>query len=174
MSIELSMTQPVNGDPRKDKLGLTLRERLWLTRAALLAMVLSGVTSAVLLTLLPVDPRGPSGPMQVELAERSSRPIVHVPAVAPLPLPDVQRPTVSAETEPELAPLATPAAPSKPARTTSRVVVTRGRINAVDLPASRAVDLSAPQPLAAPRKPPPEPVHAAPAAEPELKRPSFE
>jgi len=181
--IELATTQPVRqagapapNAPQKDKLGLTLRERLWVTRAALLAMGLSVVTSAVLVTMLPEDPRGPSGAMQVELAERSSRPIVHVPVAAPLPLPELQRPVaVIAEREQPVLTSSEPPAPlpaSKPARRS--VVVTRGRVLAADLPAPRAVDLSTPQPLVAPRRPAPEPVQSTPAHEPELKRPSFE
>ena len=63
MSIELATTQPVQqagaprppGAPNADQLGLTLRERMWLARAALATMAISAVSFGVLLTQLPVE-----------------------------------------------------------------------------------------------------------------------
>lgn len=201
MSIELATTQPVRqhgtppppGMPRADELGLTLRERLWLTRAALGIIVLSFVASLGMLTMLPPEQAAPVGAMQTMLAERALEPMPVeriVPITEPLPVAEIHRPVgVAVASAVEPAPVASPAPleekpvlVSKPGR---RVVISRGNVSPYSLPAERAVDLSRPQSLA-PQKPArePEPIErqseaeqkplAKPRAEPELKRPSFE
>lgn len=205
MSIELATTQPVRqpgtpgppGGPSPDQLGLTLRERMWLARAALATMVLSAVSSVVLLSMLQAEPPRPTGAMQTELAERSLRPMpVALPPLElePLPAAEVQRalPARSEPPPPALTTEAPPAAAEPPVPETRRatsapsrkVVITRGRVLAIDLPAAPAVDLSRPQSLAPRRVEKPEraaeiearpvPAMAKPVPEPELKRPSFE
>lgn len=207
MSIDLATTQPVQqagvprapGSPQADQLGLTLRERMWLARAALATMAVSAVGFGVLLTMLPGDAPAHAGVLETHLAATADVPLApHPPppvpppasvvVAPPLPEPVVAptpAPAVVALPEPKPVPASAPK--SKPA---GKVAVSRGKIAATMLPAERAVDLSKPQPLAAPKpverepepveEPPPPPpkvlAKPKPAAdeEPALKRPSFE
>ena len=183
MSIELATTQPVRqagtplapGLPRADELGWTLRERLWLTRAALGTIALSIAASLILITLLPGERAAPSDALQAKLAARSLEPMIaHAAAPrAPLAAPELKH-VESSPSAPE--PLVSEERPlsSRPAQ---RVVITRGRVSAYSLPAAPAVDLSQPQSLAPKRVAPVVVEAAAPPAEkpgPELKRPAFE
>jgi hypothetical protein len=95
VSTELATTQPVRrpGTPAPvgggplppDKLGLTLRERLWLTRAALATIVLSVVASAIIVRFIPgeVKVRPPDA-----IAERLQRE-AEQPAVVTHPAPEL-------------------------------------------------------------------------------------
>jgi hypothetical protein len=193
MSIELATTQPVRqagaplapGVPQADELGWTLRERLWLTRAALGTIALSIAASLMLITLLPAERALPQDALQATLAARSLAPIGAYVAAPPSALPaaevrkapePIAAPSAAAP-EPMPEPLVSEERPlfSRPAR---RVIITRGHVSPASLPAAPAVDLSKPQALA-PRRAVPEPVVdiAPPAAAkpgPELKRPTFE
>lgn len=190
MSIDLTATQPV----KRDQLGLTLRERMWLARAALTTIVLSALAFPVLLLMLPDDTHAPVGAIETQLAARESTPIHAAPPVAPLPLPELQRPPVAVVAAPEPstpapapapAPVTPAAAPVQVIKASKRnVVVTRGKLAPRELASAPAVDLSRPQPLAPVRaapapEPEPEPAPVikaspAPAEEPALKRPAFE
>ncbi len=209
MSIELATTQPVRrpGNPAPlggaplppDKLGLTLRERLWLTRAALSTMALSAIASSVLLAYVPAEHHAhPVDPMANRLAERADQtppvpshavdvPVELAPAEArraPLPIEAPQAasptpvPTVTAPA-PEVE------SPAKvPHAGTHRIQIVRNGKSKEVLPwaaPQEAVRLDVPQPLAPAHKVEylerkSAPLAAPPAKDPdeELKRPTFE